>query len=185
MAQATGRKAEILSIPNLMSVFRMLLIPPLAIVLLKGQTAATISLLALSALTDVADGFIARKFHQVTQLGKILDPVADKLTLFVLAVCTALHRPVFWLLAGVMFIKETAMLVLYAIFLHGGGRAESARWYGKATTASIYAAILAMVLFPAMPKALSTACVALCTGLILFTGFMYIRSYLAVWRKIH
>ena len=86
MDQAAERKRQVFSIPNIMSMFRIALIPLFASALLRGRTAAAAALIALSALTDVADGFIARRFHMVTQLGKVLDPVADKLTLLVLAV---------------------------------------------------------------------------------------------------
>ena len=89
MDQAAERKRQVFSIPNIMSMFRIALIPLFASALLRGRTAAATALIALSALTDVADGFVARRFHMVTQLGKVLDPVADKLTLLVLALCLA------------------------------------------------------------------------------------------------
>ena len=73
MDQAAERKRQVFSIPNIMSMFRIALIPLFASALLRGRTAAAAALIALSALTDVADGFVARRFHMVTQLGKVLD----------------------------------------------------------------------------------------------------------------
>ena len=139
MDQAAERKRQVFSIPNIMSMFRIALIPLFASALLRGRTAAATALIALSALTDVADGFVARRFHMVTQLGKVLDPIADKLTLIVLSFCLALQNGRVWLLLGVMAVKEGAMLLLCALFLRKGGRAESACWYGKVTTALLYA----------------------------------------------
>ena len=78
MDQATEQRAQIFSIPNLMSMFRIVLIPFFAAAVLQGRTIAAIALIAVSALTDVADGYVARRFHMVTQLGKVLDGLAER-----------------------------------------------------------------------------------------------------------
>ena len=92
MDQAAERRERVFSIPNMMSMFRIVLIPLFASALARERTSAAVALIALSAATDVIDGWVARRFHMVTQLGKVLDPIADKLTLLALALCLALKN---------------------------------------------------------------------------------------------
>ena len=173
MDQATEQRAQIFSIPNLMSMFRIVLIPFFAAAVLQGWTIAAIALIAVSALTDVADGYVARRFHMVTQLGKL-----------VLALCLARQNPRVWLLAGVMALKEGAMLVLCALFLRRGGRAESSCWYGKAGTAALYAVMTLMLLFPDWPDGVYTGLILLCAGWLLVCGALYIRKYWPEWKRL-
>ena len=82
-----------LTVPNAMSVFRILVIPFFAYFFLKGNLTAAIVALGLSGLSDALDGMIARHFNQITELGKMLDPLADKLTQGTVAICIAVHYP--------------------------------------------------------------------------------------------
>ena len=74
------------TIPNLISFIRIILIPVFAVLFYKGYTVAAVTILALSGLSDLVDGKIARKLNQVSNLGKMLDPIADKLTVFAIAI---------------------------------------------------------------------------------------------------
>ena len=90
-------KKEIFSIPNLMGYFRILMIPVFCYLYIgKQRYLAASAAVLLSSLTDLFDGKIARKFNMVTELGKLLDPVADKLTHGALALCLALRYPLMW-----------------------------------------------------------------------------------------
>ena len=82
------------TIPNLISLIRILFIPVFALLFYNGQAVAAAVILALSALSDMVDGKIARKFNQVSNLGKILDPIADKLTVFAIAIILYMKFPV-------------------------------------------------------------------------------------------
>ena len=114
-------KKEIFSIPNLMGYFRILLIPVFCYLYITAETereylyAALVVL--LSSLTDLFDGKIARDFHMVTELGKALDPIADKLTHAALAICLATRYPMMWALIALMLVKEGYMGVMGLIFL--------------------------------------------------------------------
>ena len=83
-----------LTVPNALSVLRILIIPFFAWYFMRDQLVAAVALLVLSGLSDCVDGFIARKLNQVTELGKMLDPLADKLTQGVVALCLAVKFPV-------------------------------------------------------------------------------------------
>ena len=106
-----GLKAkEIFSIPNLMGYFRILLIPVFCYTYIaKEKYLLAAGIVLLSGLTDLFDGLVARKFNMVTELGKALDPIADKLTHAALAVCLAVRYPSMWALIGLMAIKEGYM----------------------------------------------------------------------------
>ena len=131
-----------LNVPNALTLFRILLIPVYLWRYLTAQsqmdylTAAGI--LLLSALSDTMDGYIARRFHQITQLGKILDPAADKLTLAAVIVSLWLTRPNWWPLYTLFILKEFLML-LGGLRLHRKQvKIEGAKWFGKLSTIMFY-----------------------------------------------
>lgn len=185
MDQAAERRERVFSIPNMMSMFRIVLIPLFASALARERTSAAVALIALSAATDVIDGWVARRFHMVTQLGKVLDPIADKLTLLALALCLALKNSRVWPLLCVMAFKEGAMLLMCVLFLRRGGRAESSCWYGKVTTALLYASMTLMMLFPSLPQRAVSGLVLLCVGWMLLCGALYVRKYWPKWQALH
>ena len=126
---------EIFSIPNIMGYFRILLIPLFCYLYMTAKTekdflyAALVVL--LSSLTDLFDGKIARHFHMVTDLGKALDPIADKLTHGALALCLATRYPLMWGLILLLVIKEGYMGIMGLIFLKKGKILNGAMWFGK------------------------------------------------------
>ena len=100
-----------INIPNLLSIIRIILVPFIVLCFLKDKLLLSLVLLALSALSDVADGKIARKYNQITDLGKILDPIADKLSLLtLLGLFVADGQISSWIL-GVVLLKEAALIV--------------------------------------------------------------------------
>ena len=84
---------HIITIPNILSYIRILLIVPFVILFIEGQYPWAATCLILSGLSDCIDGFLARKLNQVTQIGKMLDPLADKLTLIAIGVCICIKQP--------------------------------------------------------------------------------------------
>ena len=99
-----------LTVPNALSVLRILVVPFFAWRFLKGDLVTAAVLLCLSGLSDLFDGMIARKFNQVTELGKMLDPFADKLTQGVVALCLAVKFPVICPVLAIFILKELTML---------------------------------------------------------------------------
>ena len=100
-------KKDLFTIPNLMGYFRILLIPVFCYFYIKKQAyLLAAGIVLISSLTDLFDGYIARRFNMVTELGKALDPVADKLTHAALALCLAFRYPLMWALLALMAVKE-------------------------------------------------------------------------------
>ena len=178
------RKGQVWTIPNVMSLFRIVLLPFLiwAYVGLHNTT-LTIILLAVSALTDILDGKIARKFNMVSDLGKALDPVADKLTQVSMVLCLAFKYKLMWILLGLCVIRETCMFILGLISMKRTGRVYSARWYGKVSTAVLYGTGLALLIFPKMPSWLSTALIILCMVVVVLALTLYTRFHMQMWKK--
>ena len=102
----------------------------------------------LSSLTDLLDGLVARKFDMVTELGKALDPIADKLTHAALAICLAIRYPLMWALIGLMAVKEGYMGIMGVVFLRKGKMLDGAMWFGKVCTAVLFVGLLLLFVFP-------------------------------------
>ena len=143
------------TIPNLLSLLRIVVIPIFAYFFLKGDAILAILMLALSGISDFLDGKIARKFNQVSDLGKVLDPVADKLTQITLAVLlfTSFNKAsdetlkAFSWIFLVFIIKELVMVVFGGIMLLLNLRPSAAEIYGKVATFAFYAIMILIVAF--------------------------------------
>ena len=148
-------KKDIFSIPNLLSLFRLLLIPVYATLYLNAtqryQYLLAGVILAVSCLTDMIDGKIARKYNMITTLGKILDPLADKLTQLTLTICLSLKYPVLYPVLGLFVIKELFQLVLGVVFLRKGKMLPGALMAGKVCTTILFVSLIALVLMPNIP----------------------------------
>ncbi len=135
-----------LTVPNALSVFRIIIVPFFAYYFLNKEILIATILLMLSALSDALDGFIARKFNQITELGKILDPFADKITQIVIAICLAIMYPVICPLLIFFFIKEFGMLVLAFSLLRKNKNPGPSKWYGKVATVLFYISVTVIVI---------------------------------------
>lgn len=107
-----------MSIPNIITVIRILLIPVVVSQLYLKHFIWAFTLMVISAITDVADGYIARKFNMVTKLGTVLDPLADKLMQFTVFTCLAVYRLIPGWLVVLLFLKEVTMGVGTAVLLN-------------------------------------------------------------------
>lgn len=174
-------KKEILSIPNLLSLFRLALIPVYASLYLRavtpGQYYTAGGILAVSCLTDAVDGKIARRFNMITTLGKILDPLADKITQLILTLCLSLRYPVLKPVLALLVVKEGFQLVLGAVNLVRGRMLPGALMAGKVCTTVLFVSLIALVLFPHLPHGMVTA-MAAADSLFLTVSFVsYILAY--------
>lgn len=128
-------------VPNILTIIRFLLIPIIVIFAFEDNYIATMIVLTISGLTDVLDGYIARKYNFISNFGKLMDPLADKMTQVALLGTLAIQKiiPV-WIIV-VVIIKEFLM-VSGASFLYGKELVVSSKWYGKLTTVLFYIAIV-------------------------------------------
>lgn len=128
-------------VPNTLTIARFILIPFILTSLINDNYFLTFILLTISGLTDVLDGFLARKFNLITNFGKLIDPLADKSTQIAILATLALKNIIpIWMIV-VLFLKEFLMIA-GASFLYGKELVVSSRWYGKLATVLFYVAIV-------------------------------------------
>lgn len=128
-------------VPNALTIARFILIPFIILSLVNENYILTFVFLTLSALTDVLDGYIARKFDLISNFGKLIDPLADKTTQIAILTTLALKGFIpIWIIV-IIFLKEFAMIA-GASFLYGKELVVSSRWYGKLATVLFYVAIV-------------------------------------------
>ncbi|MEN2767042.1 CDP-alcohol phosphatidyltransferase family protein [Ornithinibacillus xuwenensis] len=179
---------EILSIPNVLSYIRLLLIPIFVYIYITadGPSDHYVSalIILLSGLTDMFDGFIARRFNQITELGKTVDPVADKLTQAAIVGCLMFRYEYMWLLVVLLIVKELFMGINGLILLKRGQKLDGAMWFGKISTAVFYAATFILIGFPEIDLQVASA-LMLVTGAFLGLSFiLYIPEFMKLYRNV-
>ncbi len=181
-------KKEILTIPNLLSMIRLVLIPVYVYIYLNAdETLEYIlagSILAVSCLTDAIDGMIARQFNMITRFGKLLDPVADKLTQFALTLCLSLKYASLRQVLLLLVVKEIFQLIAVVVNLRKGKELDGALIMGKICTAVLFVSLIALVLFPQVdPKIVDL--IALIDFVFLGAAFIqYIFAFFGKHRKV-
>lgn len=181
-------KTEIFTIPNLLSLFRLLLIPVYMVLYLNAEEPKQYymagCILAVSCLTDALDGKIARRFHMVSTLGKILDPLADKITQFVLTACLSVKYPVLNPVLTLFIIKELFQITLGIIYLQKGKMLPGALAAGKVSTAVLFISLTLLVFFPDLPARL-VKMIALTDSVFLLISFVsYYFAYFGSGKKL-
>lgn len=174
-------KNEILTIPNLLSLFRLALIPVYIVIYLNakrpGHYFLSAAILAVSCLTDMVDGKIARRFNMISTVGKILDPVADKATQFTLTLCLAIKHPVLWYLLGIFVVKESFQLIAGMVNLRKGKMLKGALITGKVCTTVLFISLILLVLSPTLNEKV-ISCVTVIDACFMLVAFAdYARAY--------
>ena len=169
---------QIWNMPNLLSLFRILLIPLMVTLYWKGRAIAAVIVFGVSAASDIADGQIARRCNMVTDLGKMLDPLADKLTQGAALVCVARNHPQLFFLLGFMAMKELAQAYIGGRIVKKTGHVFHAKWFGKLCTVITTGSLMAMFAFPQMPEELVNGLLILCSGMMVVSLALYIRHFM-------
>jgi len=170
---------QILTIPNLLSLLRFLMIPVIVWLYLGcREYYLTVAVVILSGVTDVLDGILARKLGQVSDFGKILDPVADKCTQGTLILCLTARYPLMWALIGLFLLKEIVMSAFGCFVLRRTHRVHSAKWHGKANTVILYAVLLLLIAHPAIPLPAVNGMILFCCVSCVFSFCLYALFYL-------
>lgn len=175
-------KNKIITVPNILSCFRICLIPFIAwLYCIKQNYRWTTAILTLSGITDVVDGFIARKCGMVSDFGKALDPVADKLTQIVMLFClvTRFHAMLIPLI--LLTVKEIFSGILGMVTIKKTGNVMGAVWHGKLSTVLLYVMMVLHLVWYNIPHVISNLSVAICTCMILISAILYtVRNFEAM-----
>ena len=175
-------------LPNILSIFRICLVPVFIIVYFTDDNEIkyyAILVYAIAGLSDYLDGYIARKFDAQTKLGKLLDPLGDKLMTFTVLVCITITRHVLIPASIVFFVKEILMGI-GGLILHKKAKIElpPANFIGKASTFVFFVVCVTLMLFRNVPDyvALALTSAAICLALIALAG--YLNTYIKVMKSI-
>ena len=176
-------RQQVLTIPNAMSAFRIVLIPFFVWAYVVEEYYLSFGLVVLSALSDMLDGFVARKLNMISDFGKFIDPVADKLTQAALVVCLMTKHPHIYILFVILAVKELATLGLGAVVFKRHDSVNSAKWYGKMCTAVFEGTLMILMVFPEAREEIVHVAIGLCAAVMLFAFVMYVNFYHSILRK--
>ncbi len=175
--QTTNRstiKNEVFTIPNILSFFRICLIPWMVWLYCVEQAYQAVGyVLILSGITDVVDGFLARKFNMISNLGKILDPIADKLTQAAMLICLTIRFPLMMMPLILMVMKEAFMAITGILLIRKKGIVRGAKWHGKAATVLLYAVMVEHVVWAEISSTASAVSISLCVVMIVISFVLY------------
>lgn len=183
---------DLMTIPNAISFIRIILITPfvacfIAAKFINGNYIPAVVIIALSGLSDLFDGMIARKFHQESELGKVLDPLADKLTLIAVGVCLIFIEPYVLPLMIIMVLKDVLMIIGGTIVINQGVIPPKSSWYGKVSTFMFYVSVAMVVLmeiFHYHNETLSLAVLGVTAGMMIFSLVNYTIIFFRIQKQV-
>ena len=182
-------KKEIYTIPNMLSFFRLVLIPVYIYIYLNATELRhywiAAGILAISCLTDLIDGKIARKFNMISNVGKVLDPLADKMTQFSLILCLCQVYPALYSLLTLFVTKESFQLIAMLLNFRKGQVLDGALLSGKISTTVLFIGLIIFVLFPDMNTTTMWIITGICFVFLLIAFVDYIRAYYGKNKKLH
>ena len=169
---------KIVTIPNVLSFLRLCLIPLIAWLYFKGAYALTGILVIISGLTDVVDGFIARKFNMISDVGKVLDPIADKATQLVVMILLTMSFPLMLIPIIMTAIKETFMAISGYLVIRKCNIVLGAHWHGKVATVLLTAVMSLHLVWHEIHPIVSIVLIAISSMMILLSLILYAKRNL-------
>lgn len=169
-------------IPNMLCICRILLIPFFVWQMIAGNYITAGILLSASGITDFFDGFLARRFHWISDLGKVLDPAADKLTQVTVCLTLIFISPSFmlgwlWTVFAFLLFKDALMGILAARMIKNGVKYEGSKIIGKISTCIFYVVVTILILFPSVPSWIVIALLSITVAFAVVSGLSYLPDY--------
>ena len=178
---------DLMTIPNAISFCRILLITPFVAFFIEKMYVAAAITVGISGLSDLFDGMIARKFNQESELGKVLDPLADKLTLIAVGVCICFLEPYVIPLMILMVTKDVLMIIGGTIIINNGVIPPKASWYGKASTFMFYVSVGMVVLMAILNYKNEILCftvLGITAGMMIFSLVNYAIIFFKIQKQL-
>lgn len=178
----------IFTIPNILSTFRICLIPFIVWVYfdntINNRLIVVAALVIISGFTDVLDGFIARRFNMVSDIGKVLDPIADKLTQATVVFCLATEHKALVPLVIVIVVKELFMLAGTLIIMKDENvETPYARWWGKLATVVLYTLMIVVIISDYFQHCIPDVVITFLSSVAIAFVFFSFLSYLNIYFK--
>ncbi len=161
-------------IPNILTTVRLIIIPFFAYsILCEKSLWLSVSLFLLSGVTDIVDGWIARKFDMITDVGSVYDPLVDKLMQITAVVCLAIIKIVpMWVIYFVL-LKELTMIIAGSV-LYVKKIVVHSNWYGKAATVFFYTVIFILIVFPDIDESAKSTLLGVLVGVLVLAALGYL-----------
>jgi len=178
---------DLMTIPNAISFTRILLITPFVAFFIKEMYVAAAITVGISGLSDLFDGMIARKFNQESELGKVLDPLADKLTLIAVGICLIFIEPYVLPLMIIMVAKDVFMIIGGTIVINQGVIPPKASWYGKVSTFMFYISVAMVVLMAILGyknETLTFTVLGVTAGMMIFSLINYAIIFFKIQKQL-
>lgn len=175
-----------MNIPNMLSVIRLCLVPVFVLVFFSGIPSAEVwaaVVYAIATLTDFLDGFIARKFGMITNLGKVLDPLGDKMFLFAVLSCMTISDIIpLWVL--LIFVVKELCMGLGGLLIHRRAKVEipPSNYFGKTATVMFFVICVVLIVFPGIPRSAALTLICICLAASLLALMSYIKSYVGIMK---
>ncbi len=166
-------RKDLLTIPNFLSLLRLLMIPVFVYLYLHGHEEVTAYVLLLSGLTDVIDGWVARSFNMVSDFGKAFDPLADKLTQAAMLLSLFTRYPMMLVPFLLMAVKETFAGISGFLVIRRTNIVPGAVWHGKVTTFMLYGMMILHLIWQDIPLWLSNTLTVGCVAMMLLSMVLY------------
>ena len=160
------------TVPNVLSFLRLAMVPVFLVLIVRGYDALALLVLVVSSITDYLDGWIARRFHQVTRLGQLLDPLADRLFIFATLIGLAVREIVPWWFLAAVFGRDLMLAVLGVVLANRGYGPLPVHHLGKVATFCLFYALPLIMLAQAFP-AVAPVAVPLGWAFALWGAFLY------------
>ena len=180
------RKQDLINIPNVLCYIRILLIPLFVYLFIKEYYWQSAVVVLAASATDVVDGWIARHFNMVTDWGKFIDPLADKLMQFAMLVMAILKSHWVWVLIALFVIKEIVMLIVGVYLYHKGDNLNGAMWCGKLCTVVLDGSLLSIIALPPhlLVDELVITLIVVCSGFLIMSFCVYMNAYKKLYREM-
>jgi CDP-diacylglycerol--glycerol-3-phosphate 3-phosphatidyltransferase len=176
-----------LNTPNILSIFRLCLVPVFVMTYFSGIPNASIyavCVYALATFTDFLDGYLARRFNLITNLGKVLDPLGDKMFTFSVLVCICIDKIIPFLFVGIFFCKE-AFMGIGGLIIHRKAKVEipPSNIFGKAATVLFFLVCVLLLLWEGIPGIFAVSLICLCLAVSIVAFATYIKDFRSIMKN--
>ena len=180
------RKEDLINIPNVLCYIRILLVPVFIVLFLKELYWQSALVIVVASATDIVDGWIARHFNMITDWGKFIDPLADKLMQFAMLIMAIFKNPWVSILVGIFALKEAIMLGVGLYIYHKGNNLNGAMWCGKLSTVVLDASLFLIILLPNkyINDGFVFILIAISATFLILSFIIYMREYIRMYKEM-
>lgn len=180
------RKEDLINIPNVLCYIRILLVPVFIVLFIKELYWQSALVIVVASATDIVDGWIARHFNMITDWGKFIDPLADKLMQFAMLIMAIFKNPWVSILVGIFALKEAIMLGVGLYIYHKGNNLNGAMWCGKLSTVVLDASLFLIILLPNkyINDGFVFILIAISATFLILSFIIYMREYIRMYKEM-